>query len=131
MLASQQEIDMESVFTYPLTPIPLSLISTDGSMDKTDKSVLSQHLEELQPDSDQPTQLDTSVIDGNFLFHTLVGHNITTYGVLARTILIQITKLNNGGVDLLFDTYAEPSIKDSKCLRYIRDTLFQDLICGI
>ena len=51
------------------------------------------------------------------MFHTLDGQNIATYGGLARAILIQITRLINGRVDLLFDTYAEPSIKDSERLR--------------
>ena len=56
-------------------------------MAKTDKSTLFQSLEELKSYSNQPTQLFASVIDGNFLLHTLVEQNIATYGVLQEQLL--------------------------------------------
>ena len=88
ILAAQQEVDKETVFTYSITIIHLFfLFSTDGSMAKTDKSTLFQSLEELKSYSNQPTQLFASVIDGNFLLHTLVEQNIATYGVLQEQLL--------------------------------------------
>ena len=45
--AFTQEIDLASVFEYPLTPLPLSLAAIDGSMNKTSKSALTNHLNDL------------------------------------------------------------------------------------
>ena len=39
-------VNMEKVFTFPLTPVPLTLVSSTGHMNKTDKSKLLHRLEQ-------------------------------------------------------------------------------------
>jgi len=62
--------------------------------------------------SDVPSTVDACVIDGNFLLHALPPNLPRTYGGLARSILIQAAALSQGRIDILFDTYDTPSIKD-------------------
>ena len=38
-------IDVEKMFQYPLSPVPLSLATADGGLMKTDKLQLKHHLE--------------------------------------------------------------------------------------
>ena len=116
VLASKHNIDLPNIFSYPLTPVPLAMFSTDGTMAKTTKSTLFKELEK-KADHGSPLPFDACVVDGNFLLHTMAKQRITTYGSLARSILIQATALSDKRVDIVFDTYAEPSIKDSERIR--------------
>ena len=50
-------------------------------------------------------------MDGSFLLRILPPNLPATYGKLAATILIQATALSSKRVDIVFDTYEEPSIK--------------------
>ena len=44
-LSSIQNVDLEKVFSFPLTPVPLSLAHVDGSINKTDKAKLMHKIE--------------------------------------------------------------------------------------
>lgn len=37
-IASQRRLDLEAIFAYPLTTVPLCLFAGDGTMIKADKS---------------------------------------------------------------------------------------------
>ena len=50
-------------------------------------------------------------MDGSFLLRILPPNLPATYGKLAATLLIQATALSSKRVDVVFDTYEEPSIK--------------------
>ena len=41
-----------------------------------------------------PENVDVSIVDGNFILHTLVGQKTSTYGSLARLILMNVTALS-------------------------------------
>ena len=45
LISTMENIDLGKVFACPLTPVPLSLAHTDGSMNTTDKSRLMQKFE--------------------------------------------------------------------------------------
>ena len=45
-LADIEDLDLHVVFTYPLTPVPLSLAHVNGTLHKTDKTKLMHKLEE-------------------------------------------------------------------------------------
>ena len=70
MLASKKELELEYVFRYPLTPVPLSLCCSDGMMAKTEKRTFFSLLEKKVPQS-LPGTVDAYIIDGQFLLHTL------------------------------------------------------------
>ena len=87
MLASKKELDLEYVFRYPFTPVPLSLCCSDGMMAKTEKRTLFSLLEKKVPQS-SPGTMDAYVIDGQFLLHTLHPNIPGIYGGLAACILM-------------------------------------------
>jgi len=117
VLACRRELDLKYVFSFPLTPVPLSLCSGDGLMVKTQKSALFDLLEKQVPRHSSPTSVDACIIDGNFLLHTLPPHLPGTYGGLAAGILQHATFHSPKRVDIVFDAYPSPSIKDSERAR--------------
>ncbi|ESO90052.1 hypothetical protein LOTGIDRAFT_164355 [Lottia gigantea] len=127
LIAVNRKLDLEYVLTYPLTPVPLSMCNYDGTLAKTDKSTLFRELEKMVNGETLTTpSLDAYVIDGNFLLHLLPNKISPTYGGLASTILIMATSTTSKRVDLLFDTYKEPSIKD--CERQRRGAEEQEFV---
>ena len=97
----KRHIDLSHVFTFPLTPVPLSLCYCDGTMAKTEKTALFLHLESKVMRSGWKLPA-ASILPPNLP---------ATYGRLAATILIQATTLSSKRVDIIFDTYEMPSIK--------------------
>ena len=110
-LASKSQIDLEAVFSYPLTPTPQSLSHLDGTIRKTEKSVLLRELEE-KVKSQPPDVISTVIIDGMFLLHTLPTQLPNTLRGVAHNILMKVMRMADKRVDLVFDTYKSPSIKD-------------------
>lgn len=102
-------LDLQHMFSYPLTPVPLSLAHIDGSMLKTDKSKLLRKLESLTNNL-SPASVDTTVVDAMCLIQSLVELP-TTYGGIAQVILRRLSSLSPQ-VDFVTDTYIQPSIKD-------------------
>ena len=91
--SKKKRLYLEYVCTFPLSPVPLSMFHGDGTMARTDKSSLFRELESrINPSS--PDSVDAVIIDGNFLLHLLPSGKATTYGVLARLILIQSMSLS-------------------------------------
>ena len=107
-LAATNEIDLEMVFEYPLTPMPLSLAHIDGSINKTDKAKLMHKLEE-KVESDKPPTVDACVIVAMFLIRTLTNVP-ATFGQLAILILNKVLDYA-ARVDFVCDRYESPSIK--------------------
>ena len=85
ILASKRKLDLQHVFSYPLTPVPLSMCYGDGTMAKTQKSTLLKILENRVPRSSHQT-IDAVIIDGNFLLHALPANQPPTYGGLATAL---------------------------------------------
>ena len=109
-LSTEHQIDLEKVFTYPMTPVPLSLTHLDGSMNKTDKAKLLHKIEHLIGNDNPPAALDVTVVDVMFLSHTL--NNLpNTYGEIAEVILFKLCSMSSR-VDLVFNTSITPSVKD-------------------
>ena len=72
ILAARSHLDLSHVFTFPLTPVPISLCYCDGTMVKTEKTALFRHLES-KVDSSFPSSayVDACVLDGSFLLRVL------------------------------------------------------------
>ncbi|CAG9773592.1 unnamed protein product [Ceutorhynchus assimilis] len=71
-LSFEQQINIEKVFTYPLTPVPLSLCHIDGNICKTNKSILMKCLEQ-KIESEKPERIDAVIIDGSIKVWLEVG----------------------------------------------------------
>ena len=52
-LAASQNVDLGTVLSHPLTPVPLSLCHITGAMNKTDKSTLMKKLEAKSTNNEQ------------------------------------------------------------------------------
>ena len=111
-LSTRRHFDLSHVFTFPLTPVPLSLCYCDGTMAKTEKTALFRHLEsKVESSFPSSASVDACVVDESFLLRVLPPNLPATYDRLAATILIQTTALSNKRADIIFDTYEMPSIK--------------------
>ena len=103
------KLDLEVVFSFPLTPVPLSLAGVDGLINKTDKSKLMHKLED-KIESTSPDAVDACAVDAMFLIRSMKNLP-TTYGAVSRAILSKIMCFGKR-VDFVCDTYNSPSIKD-------------------
>lgn len=110
--AATSNIDLEYIFSFPLTPVPLSMCNSDGVMAHTDKSKLSKLLEDVVKDHGSPSFVGTHIIDGNFQLHCLSPDQPATYGELSRNILAASLSYTSRRIEVTFDTYERPSIKD-------------------
>lgn len=116
MVAKVREVDVKDVLKYNLCTIPQSLANYDGSMCKTNKAVMMQHLESLSnpPTIHPATAMSATVIDGMALLQQLKDVP-STFGELAIGILKRAIALANqdgsNRVDFVTDTYPEISIK--------------------
>ena len=83
--AATSNTDLEDVFSFPLTPVPLSMCHSDGTMAHTDKSKLFKLLEGTVSDHGRPTFVGTHIVDGNFQFHCMSpGQPVTYEGTVTK-----------------------------------------------
>ena len=72
-LSSKEDLDLEKVFEYPLTPVPLSLASIDGSMHTTNKATLQHKIEEIAGTTGEPNIADVTLVDASFFLYQIVN----------------------------------------------------------
>ena len=102
-IALVESIDISLVLTYPFTPVPLSMCHIDGTMASTSKHKLVAPLEK-RICSLQPEHVDCHVLDGMFFLRTIK--------IFPEIILKNVCTLKSSRIDLVFDSYTYPSIKD-------------------
>ena len=71
LMAQNRQMDMRTVLSYPLGPLPWSLATTDGLLAKTTKSSLLHILEAYAPAMNEIPESATWIIDGVALLQTL------------------------------------------------------------
>lgn len=109
-LAVTQGLDLGTVLTFPLTPVPFSLCHITGDMNKTSKCTLMDTVEAMGTSDDMPVRTDAYIIDIMFFLRTLSMP--ATYGGMAMSILKQACS-NGEVVHIVSDTYPDgPNIKD-------------------
>lgn len=87
----------------------MSMCRLDGSLYKTDKSAVVKFFEKQQNCSDVPKKINVVIVD--VLLHTM--HDISlTFGGISKKILGILTATGASRVDIIFDQYVCPSIKD-------------------
>ena len=110
--AAVTKIDLEHVFSFPLTPVPLSMARGDGTMAHTDKSQLFHLLEKTVADHGKPRVIGTHIVDGNFQLHCMSPDQPPKYGQISESIIRASLAYPSRRIDITFDTYERPSIKD-------------------
>ena len=124
-LSLQRKVDMAEVFYYPLTPVPLSLCYTDGTILKSPKAKLLTELES-RVKSEAPTKIDAAVVDGMFFLHLLVDPPKTFKQIAIYLLRKMFNSFNCKNIHLVFDKVVSPSIKDLE--RNTRSSTRQDLL---
>lgn len=113
-ISLEKQVDILETLKYPLTPVPTSMCHLDGTMYKTDKSTLMKILEEKISEANVPPELpDVVIIDEFFVLH-LIRDYPKTFGSISTMFLQIITRYKANRIDLVFDQYFSPSIKDSE-----------------
>ena len=114
ILSIENKIDMETIFGFPMTPLPLVYCHPDGSLNKTAKSVLF-HLLEKKVKSLPPRSIDVLIVDGFFFLHQFNNSALPkTFGKIVRDILVKLCRTQAKTIHLIFDRILTPSIKDAE-----------------
>ena len=114
-LGVTQNLDLKSILSHPLTPVPFSLCHITGAMNKTEKSALMRTIEERTPINKEPLDKNTYIIDTMFFLQTL-PELPPTFGGIAKVVLQHACSFSQD-VHIVSDTYRDgPSIK-----KYERD----------
>lgn len=107
----QYNIHLEKTLSYPITIAPMSLCHEDGTMHKTPKSAMVEVLKANITNDEVPGRFDAVIFDRFFLLHTM--KNIPkTFGNISKKIMSILTATHAPRVDIIFDQYFSPSIKD-------------------
>ena len=126
IVANDRQINLKEVLSYELSPVPIALAHPDGSLRKTNKSVLSAVIEKgisVLPRLPQQPPETTSVhiLDGMALVQMVKSGDAKTFGEMAAKYLPIITdalhQSNCNRVDIVFDQYWKVPIKAEERLR--------------
>ena len=109
-LACTRKIELEKVFPFPLTPVPLSLASIHGMVKKTPKYKLSKHLEQLIT-HEEPAAVDVVLYDAMFIIQSLPSDLPLHFGNIAELVLRIICSTQAREVHFVCDSYVK-SIKN-------------------
>ena len=115
LISTMENINLSKVLEYPLTPVPLSLAHSDGSINTTGKAKLMHKLEDLLQNHSQPSNVDVYIVDATFLLHIQQSPPMTFAGI-ARSLICQLTHMAQH-THLVCDVYNRPSIKDAERMR--------------
>ena len=122
--SNTRNIDLRDVLTYELSPVPCALAHTDGTLRKSNNSILLTVLEDsvqvlprLPCDNDEP--LTANIIDGMAAVQMIKTAGTSTFGKIAshyfNTVTAPLGKNNCSRVDIVLDRYEKVhSIKESE-----------------
>ena len=115
LVAESRSVNMKDVLAHPLGPLPWALANADGSLRKTNKAALARELEKNVSPAEAIPTTSTCINDGMGLVQRMNGNN-KTFTQLAEFVLSMVLYVGgqSGRVDVVFDVYRQPSIKDSE-----------------
>lgn len=109
-ISMDHKVDIAKILSFPVTPVPLSMCHFDGTICKTVKSTLMKTLEK-NIEHHPPPHIDILIIDGFFVLHTMKDVP-KKFGNISKKLLQMVTQLHAQRIDVVFDQYFTPSIKD-------------------
>jgi hypothetical protein len=110
ILSEENNLSLQKVLEYPLSPVPWALATPDGLPAKTDKAKLMHRLEDETAVVDHPKleELGAYIVDGNALLQSLIALP-QTFGELSEKVFSVLPKVKR--LDFVTDTYKDNSIK--------------------
>ena len=112
MMSQDKDLDLNKLFSYPLSPVPWSIATADGCLAKTNKAQLMHVLELEVPTAGQSLQQPSDpvvVVDGNALLQSMVKLP-ETFGQFAVSVFNALPKARV--VHFVTDSYHTGSIKE-------------------
>jgi len=115
LIGCSRQLDMQEVLRHPLGTIPWALANHDGSLKKTAKAALANHLESgVLPEETTPRP-SAAIIDGMGLVQKLDGNKLTFVEISERLLKMALASHpDSKRVDVVFDIYLDSSIKDAE-----------------
>ena len=116
LVVKDKDVDLDHIMSFPITQCPLSISYPDGEPLTTPKAKMMEILEPLQDtvlnESDM-SLCDVYMVDGGNLIHSklAVTKRLTSYGTLARSMLLTACKQGRKEVHILLDTYSPDALK--------------------
>jgi len=111
LIAESRKVNMEEMFMYPLGVIPWALANSDGTMKKTNKALLSLHLEKNVPAHESFPLAASCVLDGMAIIQKVHGEGLT-FEELSAMVLQKVLIYTRERIDVVFDVYVDASIKE-------------------
>ena len=106
-------MNLEKIFEYPILPQPPCFTHPDGNARSTNKAAIHHYIVKDQ-NFQSPNNVETVVIDAMFLLKSSLSKLPGTLSAVAKLILQKALSLTKHRVDLYFDAYTSPRIKDVK-----------------
>ena len=115
LIAQSRKLELHDVLSHPLGLLPWALSNGDDTMKKTNKAVLSKHIESKVLPVEEVPHLSTTIIYAMGLMHNLHGEN-RTFSELADHVFSQMlrTGLGSDRIDVVFDVYHSDSFKSAE-----------------
>ena len=132
IIAQSRKLEMKEVLAHPLGPLPWALAASDGSLRKTAKSALANHLQKDTTAAEVIPEPCASIVDGMAQVQKIKGDH-KTFGEVSisifNTILHECSKSKR--IDVVFDVYREESIKNAeRANRGTGGTQFKNIVSG-
>jgi len=117
-LSQSNDISLQKVFKFSLSPVPWSLATGDGCLAKTNKAVLMHLLEKDNTATagciDDTARDVVSIVDGNAMIRCITSLP-ATFGEFARQLFMCLPKSRT--VHFVTDWYVHNSIKGAERIR--------------
>ena len=115
LLGQFWKIDMKTVFTFLLGPLPWSLADPYGLPRKTNKSKISQQLKRRIEMTERYPENATTIFDGMAVLRKFKPPVGATFHVVADRLFETVTSNCSKRIDVVFDVYHEQSIAGFQC----------------
>ncbi|GFV00209.1 hypothetical protein TNCV_3322601 [Trichonephila clavipes] len=116
-ISMTNKVEIEKVLEFPLTPISTSMCHADGSICKTDKAqFIKVFKKKVSKVNRQSLFFDISILDGFFML-LLMKEVPQTFDGISKKFPKMISQFKSPRIDIVFDQYFTPSIKDCERLR--------------
>ena len=115
LIDQSRKLEMSDLLSHHLLPLPWALSNGDGTMMKTNKAVLSKHLESKVVRVEEVPHPSVTIIYAMGLMNKLLGEN-RTFSELSDRVFSQMLHAGHGSdkIDVVFDVYHSDSIKSAE-----------------